>query len=280
MKNFLLVPFFVLLIQGCNPLIDTYQSEVKERLASLTFENIPLLQEEEISELPEVVQKYIRYTGSLNKEKILVAEAVYKDARIKMNPDRNWLKVTCQQMNFTEPPSRHFYIHSRLLGIVPFNGRDIYAGGQGNMRIRLFNAFTVADDTSSEMDQSALVTYLQEPVIMPSAFLSEQIEWIASDSISATARISDHGIAATGTFFFNQEGKITRFVTNDRYYAPQGEKPRKIKWSITFVNYKNCSGFMLPTQFVATWHMDEGDFIYIKGDMETIKFNNDVTPIP
>ena len=76
-----------------------------------------------------------------------------------------------------------------IMGIFPFEGRDKYQDGHGNMLIKLLKAITVVDAKSKEMDQSALVTVLAESLIVPTYALRQYIKWTALDANSAGAEI-------------------------------------------------------------------------------------------
>jgi hypothetical protein len=61
------------------------------------------------------------------------AKLVFGDVNFKMNVNKPWIKIKYKQYNFIPAPSRVVYIYSRMFGIIPFEGRDKYQNGQGNM---------------------------------------------------------------------------------------------------------------------------------------------------
>jgi hypothetical protein len=64
-----------------------------------------------------------------------------------------------------------------MFGVIPFEGRDKFLDGKGNMIGRLAKIKTVFDVTGAEMDVSAAVTYLSESLIVPACALQKYRGW-------------------------------------------------------------------------------------------------------
>jgi hypothetical protein len=129
-------------------------------------------------------------------------------------------------------------MESHIWGLFPFEGRDKYQDGHGNMLIKLMKLFTVADDKGKEMDESALVTILAEALIVPSYALQSYITWMAIDSMAAKATIRFRETEVSGVFYFNEAGENIRFETNDRYQSQKDGSHKKIKWIAVPGNYQ------------------------------------------
>ncbi|HET9082656.1 MAG TPA: DUF6544 family protein [Trebonia sp.] len=59
------------------------------------------------------------------------------------------------------------------------------------------------------MDQAEMMRYLSEMIWFPAAFLAGNISFQAVDDSSAQVTLTDHGRTATGTLFFDTEGRLT-----------------------------------------------------------------------
>lgn len=66
---------------------------------------------------------------------------------------------------------------ARILGVIPFEGRDIYRGGRGHMLGKILNLLKVVDAQDPEIAQSALVTLFAEAFLVPSYALQSYITW-------------------------------------------------------------------------------------------------------
>jgi len=262
-----------IMFSGCSSLKKLYIAEIKESLSNSIATNNEYYSENDFSTLPEPIQKYFNYCGYIGIEKINNLRIDYDNAFIKMSPEKKWIKIKYYQVNFTERPTRLAYITSRIFGLFPFEGRDKYQNGEGNMLIKLLKLFTVADAKGKEMDESALVTLLSEVLFMPSLAIKEQVEWKSIDGNSVKAIIKDKENEVTGIFYFNDNHEYIRFTTDDRYYMPKDGSYKKIKWSIELNNYKEIRGIKFPSDVSVIWYMDDKDFEYFRAKIRDIQYN-------
>lgn len=261
------------MVSSCSSLKKIYLAEINELLSDSIITNIEYYSKSDFSCLPEPIQKYFKYCGYVGKEKINNIQIDYDNAFIKMSPEKKWIKIKYYQVNFTEKSTRLVYITSRIFGLFPFEGRDKYQNGKGNMMIKLLKLFTVADAKGKEMDESALVTLLSDVLFMPNLAIQEKIEWNSIDSNSVKAKFEDKGNEVSGIFYFNNNHEFIRFTTDDRFYMLKDGSYKNLKWSIEFNNYSDINGVKIPTDVKVIWHMDSGDFEYFKAKVVGIKCN-------
>jgi len=273
MRKFGQIIFFIPMIMGCTSMKNLYLSEVKKELTKHPSDKRAFITEKEIAALPEPVQKYFRHCGYLGKEKMINAEIQWKEAYLKMAPDKKWIRLKCYQFNSIPEPVRIVYMKTSILGIFPFEGRDKYQDGHGNMLIKLLKGIKVADAKGKEMDASALVTLLAEALIIPAYAFQPYLQWTEIDSNTAKAVMHYHETEVSGLFYFNAQGEMVRFETHDRYYSERGKEYKKLKWSILFSHYIEKNGIRFPSEVKVLWHTDQGDFEYFKGTIANIQYN-------
>ncbi len=275
MKKYLGVVLLLTLIMciGCTSMKNLYLSEVRKELTRYSSYENDIITQKNIASLPEPIQKYFLHCGYIGKEKMINAEVEWKEAYIKMSPDKNWMRLNCYQFNSVPEPTRIVYMKSSILGIFPFEGRDKYQDGRGNMLIKLLKFIKVADAKGKEMDESALVTILAEALLVPTYALQDYIEWTAIDSNTAKAVIRYNNTEVSGQFYFNDQGEFIRFETVDRYYSERGTEYKKLRWSIVAGSYIKKSGMRFPTDLKAIWRAEQGDFEYFRGTITDIKYN-------
>ncbi|WP_439883078.1 DUF6544 family protein [Pontibacter sp. MBLB2868] len=229
------------------------------------------LSSDTLSALPDLMKNYLQKSGHINKPLALNCLIAYDHAEIKMKPDRDWLSMSCIQFNSSISPTRIALMKSKIFGLIPFSGKDKYQDGSGNMLIKMAG-FTVTDAKGPQMNKAALVTYLSESVLLPSAILNNNISWQEVDTQTLKGTISNAGITVSGLFYFNEKHEIFRFETDDRYFSTNGVNYSCHKWSATLENYQEINGYSYPTVLAATWHLPEGDYTYFKGTIREIKY--------
>ncbi|MFZ7103152.1 MAG: DUF6544 family protein [Peptococcaceae bacterium] len=249
-----------------------YNSEVRAEIMKSVRCAKDVIKESDLTGLPEPVQKYFRYGGYLGKETMQNGEIQWSDVKLKRSPDKDWLSLACYQFNSVPEPCRIVYMKSRLFRIIPFEGRDKYQDGSGNMLIKLLKVIKVGDEKGREMDESALVTVLAETLLIPAYALQDYLRWTAVDTYTAKAMLEYNGVQVRGTFHFNDAGQFTKFESDDRNYTT-GKGYRKIKWSAYAENYQESSGIKFPGVLRAVWHLDDGDYEYFQGHIKDIRFN-------
>jgi hypothetical protein len=102
--------------------------------------------------------------------------------------------------------------------------------------------------------------YLSEMIWFPAAFLAGNVSFDPVDDVSARVTLTDHGRTATGTLFFDQEGRLTGFVAQ-RYRTADSSDPEM--WSTPVTGYGEFEGLRLPVRGKAAWKLPGGDFEYI-----------------
>lgn len=255
-----------------------FLSEVRRELGKDSPISQSFVTYQDIAILPEPVKRYFHYCGYLNKEKMMNAEIKWGDFFLKLDPNKKWLKLKCFQFNSVLEPCRIVFMKSKIFGIFPFEGKDKYQDGHGNMLIKLLKFFKLDEVTGKEMDQGELVTVLAEALLIPTYSLQPYITWTSINNNACKAVIEFNNIKAEGTFYFNELGEFIRFETKDRYRSDK-KHFKKVRWSAVASNYIEKNGIKFPSRLKGIWHMEKGDFEYFIGTINSIDYNtvmNDV----
>lgn len=224
------------------------------------------LTERMLGGLPAPVRRHFSVCGYMNKPVYNHVEIIWGDISFFRAPGTPPLKLKCIQHNFAEEPSRIVYMSTSLAGIIPFEGRDKFQDGKGNMLMKIGKFFTMQDVTGETMDKSALVTTLAELFVLPAYAFSSYIKWEEIDDRSAGAKISWNGIEMRGVFSFNDSGEFVRFDTDERYMSrPTGDECHP--WSAKCGNYFEKNGYRIPGFMSAEWHLPTGDLEYFRGEI-------------
>ncbi len=250
---------------------EIYMSEVRAEIAKAAKTDSAPMDAKAVSGLPEPVRRYFATCGFLGRPAMRNVRFAWAGFEMKRARDKGWMPVVVLQFNQVHEPARLVFLHSRIAGVLPFNGRDKYQDGRGRMLIRAMGLFTVADAHGDHMDASAMATFLAEVPLHPSAALRPYIRWEPIDSLSARAVFTHAGRSVSGIFRFNREGEYIGFETGDRWQ--DGHEDAPIPWSITAGDYADMGGFRLPTRLTATWHEKAGDFQYFRGRLAKAEYD-------
>jgi hypothetical protein len=222
---------------------------------------------EQISDLPEPVQRYFKY--SLRDGQPYISYARLKhDGFFRTNENQKWMPITGEEYFTTQPPGFVWVGTVKPFPVVWITARDTYFRGTGNILIKLFSIITLGDARGKEIDQGTLTRWLAEAPWYPTALIpGERLQWGAIDSNSAKLQFSDRDNTIIAVVSFNENGEIVRLDT-DRYMDPSLEQ-----WSGYYREYKEIDGVTIPTEAEVVWHLESGDFSYARFRVTEIEFN-------
>jgi len=245
------------------------KKEVKSILTRGKKIETSILTERDIENLPEPIQRYIRYTGFIGKEKVVTVKLCQKGHFRQGN--RPWMPFEATQYYTTDPPAFIWSVKMKAWPLISVRGRDMYQEGKGNMLIKIPPFFTIADARGAEIDQGVLVRYLNEIMWFPSAYLADYIHWEPIDSSSARATMTYRGITASATLTVNNKGELVNFVAQ-RYFTLDDQYSLET-WSTPLKEYREINGYKLPVKGEGIWHLSSGDFPYIRLEIVDIQYN-------
>ncbi|MFT5941116.1 MAG: hypothetical protein ACI9AV_001076 [Sediminicola sp.] len=168
--------------------------ETAQMFKNSSTKNNNILKKQMISELPSKVQKWLIHSGTIGKESICNVH-LKQNLQMLMNPDqKDWSFAKAEQFFTIVPPA---FIWSVGLKVNPFTtvvGKDKFENGRGEMTIKMFSVFQIANAKNNEkVNKATLQRYLAEIVWFPSADLSPYIVWKKIDDTAAKATLSHNG---------------------------------------------------------------------------------------
>ena len=250
----------------------TYKKAVLKALERTRTIKSEILLESDIKHLPAVVQKYLHYTGAVGKEKVLSFRAEFKGG-IRSKSTEEYMPLKSVQYNFTDRPTRLFYIVAKKKGI-PAIGLHIYRDQTATMLVKILGLFTVADARGKEMDQGETVTFFNDMCFMaPSTLIDRNIEWNEVDEKTINAKFTNGNITVTSTLFFNDEGELVDFLSNDRFETTDGKTYANFPWLTPVTGYMNINGFRLPSGAKLIYKHPDEDLCYGEFNLVSMEYN-------
>ena len=248
------------------------RQDVESLFAGQSPEKEIIVTEQMLAGLPDPVRRYLTYTGVVGKPLVRTVRLKQKGV-IRMGFEDPGRELEAKQYySATEERPGFVWDATVRMGPLPVvRGRDMYADGKGYMLIKLGALVPVVDGRGEEMDQGAMVRYLSEMIWFPSAFLRENVSFEAIDDHSAKVTLADAGKTASGTMYFDDEGRFTDFVT--RRYRAVGDTFELATWSTPVTEYGVLAGLNLPVRGKAVWKLPEGDLPYIDVTITEVEYN-------
>jgi hypothetical protein len=241
--------------------------DVQSLLTSSSAGEAGLISEAMLDDLPEPVQRYLRYAEVIGKPLVRRVH-LRQSGRILLASGTPWIPLKAEQWYSVRPPG---FIWSATVHVGPIpivRARDMYRTGEGCMLIKAASLVTVADAKGVEIDQREMVRYLSEMIWFPSAFLEDNVTFEAIDPGSARVTLIDADRTATGTLFVDSEGRLTEFAAR-RYIGSNLET-----WSVLVDAYGEFEGLKLPVRGKAMWKLAEGGQEYIDVTVTALQYGD------
>lgn len=245
------------------------EKEIEELLSKVKNKG-GIVTKEDISDLPQIVQKWLEYSSIIGKEKI-VSVYVKQKAYMRLDKDKPWMPVEAEQYFTTDEPGFIWKANIKAGPLFRISGRDKYENGKGNMLIKILSLFTVADSKGKEIDQGSLLRYMAETMWFPTTAINEYLTWEEMDQYNAKVTMTYGEIRASGIFTFNDKGQVINFEA-ERYGEFNGEI-RLETWSIPVRDYKEFDGIRIPTKGDVAWKLNTGDFNWFNFEVTDIEYN-------
>ncbi len=232
-----------------------------------------VITEEMLQKLPDPVKRYLVYTGVVGKP-IVQTVRLKQVGKIRKDAKQPWMNFDAKQYYFVNPPCFVWIAYMRIFGLPMVRVRDSYMEGRGRMLIKALSLFTIGNSAGEEMDQGAMMRYLNEMMWFPSAFLEKNISFEPIDANSARVTLKDMGKSVTATMYFDDEGKFTNFIA-PRYRDIGNNKFELENWSTPIREYGEFEGLKLPLKGSGVWNLKEDDLEYINLTLTDLKYNPD-----
>ncbi|NEN25674.1 hypothetical protein G3O08_19460 [Cryomorpha ignava] len=256
---------------GSYVLHNEFTSRVKSDFSENNTLSTEILTETDIAHLPSIVQKYLYYTKSVGQPKIKNFRAEFVGG-MRSKPNDKYMKLQSVQYNFYQKPSRYFYMSASKMGL-PATGLHLYQNQTATFEVRLLNWFKVVDARGDKMNQAETVTLLNDMCfIAPATLIDSRIIWKVINDTTVTAVFKNGSIGISAVLYFNGQGELINFISNDRYDT-DGKKYDNYPWATPVENYKITNGYFLPSKAKLIYQRPDGDFIYGELEYKSVNYN-------
>lgn len=249
-----------------------YEKDTRAAIAQTAAMPESLLTEADLQDLPEPVQKYIRYSGALNQPKVNNFKVVF-EGQIRKNEQSEWMPFTSEQYNFLNASTRLFFMKATMKGL-PVAGYHRFQNGDAFMDIRLISLFRVQFQTGKEMGIAETVTFFNDMCCMaPATLIDKRIQWLEVNGNKVKAAFTNNNITITADLYFNDAGQLVNFISNDRYAAGEDNTSRQLPWATPLRDYKEQNGRRLAHYAETIYTYPEGDLCYGQFRLINVEYN-------
>ena len=234
-----------------------------------------VLTDQDLEELPEVVQRYLRFMGVVDQPVIDSFRGRFV-GRFRLKPGGRWMSCRAWQSDTADPISRSFRMRLLMGGLLPVIGVDTYEAGTGRMRARALGLFTVADAAGPELDLGELTTYLDDALLYaPAMLIGPAVTWRGVDDRTFSVSIEDSGLTSTARVVVDDRG-APREVSSDDRYASLGDRLVRARWRTPVDGWTTVGGRSVPAAASAIWDLSDGPYTYAVGCLEpgTLQFGS------
>jgi len=249
-----------------------YKRDVTEHLTYTNRITEPILTKEAISLLPGPVQRYIIYSGAINKP-VLRNFKIKFEGQIRKDEKSDWMPFTTEQYNFIDPPVRLFFMKATMKGL-PVAGYHDYKDGIASMDIRLLALFNVQNQSGREMDIAETVTWFNDLCLFaPAGLTDKRIKWEDIDDLTSKATFTSKDVTISAILYFNTTGELINFISDDRWQIISKEDRKRMRFSTPVKNYIEMNGHRIPSYGEAVWNLPTGDLTYGQFHCRNIEYN-------
>lgn len=251
------------------------ESESKHILQNIKAKKIPIISENDVLHLPQIVQKWMLNSSAVGNPKAQTVR-LKQVGTMRTKPNSKWMPFEAIQYFNTEKPSFVWQTKVSAMPLLTMLGRDKLKDGKGEMLIKLAGLVPVVNASDNpKINSGAMLRYLAELCWFPSAILNKHIIWETLDANSARATFTHKNQSVSGIFLFNENGDFIAFEA-DRYYGSNKESQLE-KWQITVGKYNIFHGIKIPSQCKVNWKLKDGNFNWLNLEIVDIDYNASVT---
>jgi hypothetical protein len=221
--------------------------------------------------LPGPVQRYLHYAVPQGAPAIRTAHLKH-DGFFRTKPGQRWLPIQGQEYFSVGKPG---FVWNATVQAAPgiwIEARDRLLSGRGNMLVKFWSIFPIADATGAEIDQGSSLRWLAEAAWFPYAFAGDSVRWEPIDERSARATLIWNGLPVSAVFEIDGQGRLVH-VRAERYRDLGGGKSALTSWGGRYSDYRILQGLRVPTSVEVIWHFKEGEFSYARFRVTEIEYN-------
>lgn len=245
-------------------------NEVRAMFDATRNHESDVVSESDLAGLPEPVQRWLRHSNVVGRKKADTVR-LKQEGQFRRGENASWMPYTAEEYFTVDPPAFIWNARFKIIGLPLMEARDSYRQGKGTIRIKLGSVIPVGTETGPEMDQGAMLRFLNEIMWFPSAALSDYIEWSPIDFNRAKATMTYKGVTASAVFHIDLPGNMTNMVAER--YGNFGDGYSLEEWLTPIQEHGEFHGVEVPVKGQGVWNLESGSFAYIRLNVTDIDYD-------
>jgi hypothetical protein len=219
-------------------------------------------------EVPAIIRAYARRAAPASSRPRTVR--LWQRGEMRFKPGGPWQPMLAEQVMSVREAGFVWLAEVRVAPFLFARVVDAYVGDHGLLEARLLGSVPLARATGPHADKGELMRYLAELVWAPQAMLENPwLRWReVSGSVVEVTAASSSGPARVRLVFGG--GDVIRVEADDR---PHGQSASAVprRWIGRFHDYREVSGYCIPTRAEVAWVLDDGPFTYWRGEVTDLQ---------
>lgn len=220
----------------------------------------------QLIDLPAPVQRYFRHVlkpGQLYLRTVRLRH----DGQFKTDLKKDWMPITGEEYFRADTPD-YIWIGTTAW----FSARDEYVAGRGSLTVRLLGTLPIQHGSGPTYDQGELLRWLAETAWFPTSLLpGGRVAWSPVNDHSATATLTNNGLAVSCLMSFNEQNELVRCQAQRCNDATNLET--KETWVCRLFDYRDWHGLRVPTQGGAAWVIEGEEKQYAQFVLRDIEYD-------
>ncbi|MEZ4504403.1 MAG: DUF6544 family protein [Thermomicrobiales bacterium] len=250
----------------------SFQNQIDEEIAELLAAARPpaigTVTEADVANLPAPVQRWLRASGVVGTTVPSVVRIAQR-GEFRLGSDGGWMPMRATQYYTTNPPGFLWDASMKMFSVLPVTGRDRYVDGAGDIEMRIASIIPVARKSGGNLNDGALLRYLNETMWFPAALVLPNVTWDAVDDASARATLTNAGQSVSAVFVFDDQDRLAT-MTADRWNdTDQAIRP----WSTPISDWGTFAGIDLATAGAGIWNIGPDAYEYIRLRITNVEYD-------
>jgi hypothetical protein len=250
----------------------TFKTNIEQEFTIQPLQNEEILTQEDISHLPDPVQKYLIYSCALGRPKPQNVRIEFEAEMFRKQGEGAMKAYSCQY-NFLGNYSRIFLMRASKM-LVPFRALHIYRNFQATFKVRVANLFNAVNIKGEKLTSAETVTILNDMCLFaPGNLIDKRLTWKEIDSLTSEVVFINGSYKVSAILYFNVKGELINFVSDDRSALQDDGSMKIMRWITPVKEYREIDGRMVPTYGETIWSEHGNDFTYGKFHLKSIVYN-------
>lgn len=244
------------------------EREIDALLAAAIPTPVRIVNDSDLSELPEPVQRWLRTSGVVGTPIPSVVRLTQR-GEFRLGADKGWMPMHATEYYTTNPPGFLWQTSMEMFPLVQVTGRDRYFQGTGDIEMRIASIVPVARKTGGNLNSGAMLRYLNETMWFPAALVLPNVTWEPIDVSSARATLTDAGQSVSAVFHFDTDDRLVN-MTADRW---NDSEQAVLPWSTPITDWGTFEGIDLAMSGTGIWKTGPDAYEYIRLHVTGVEYD-------